>query len=390
MIIKRQVEELKKELIDLRRDFHIHPELGFEEFRTSDIVARYVKELGLEVTRMAKTGVVGLLRGKQSGKTLLMRTDMDALPVQEQNDLPYKSQNDNKMHACGHDGHIAMLMVAAKILSTYRDKINGNIKFVFQPNEEDAGAYLMVKEGVMQNPKVDASVGGHLWSLLESGKVDICTGPVMAASYYFYLTIKGKGGHAGFVYQSVDPINVAANIIQAVQAIQTREIDALNPAVIMFTKIHAGSNTTIVPEKVEIQGSIRFLYKGGEECIENFERVVTHVCQAHRANYEIRFKVGNPMLSNDSRMAHLAKLAAEKVVNAKEDVTAKTRTMAGDDFAEFASKVPGVFYFLGVGDKEKGTDYPHHNPHFNIDENTLPLGVEMHVRTALSYFGLDV
>lgn len=195
MNVRDKVNELRSELVDLRRDFHKHPELGFQEHRTSRTIADYLSNCGLEVKRMAKTGIVGLLKGSAPGRTLLLRADIDALPVSELNDVSYKSVYPGKMHACGHDGHIAMLLVAAKILAQYQTHIRGNAKFVFQPNEEDAGAYLMVEEGVMKDPQVDAAVGCHLWSLLEAGKVDVSPGPVMAESQYFYLTVKGKGGH---------------------------------------------------------------------------------------------------------------------------------------------------------------------------------------------------
>ncbi len=386
--ISEQLTGLQKELIELRRDFHMYPELGFEEHRTSGIVASYLKECGLEVSKMAKTGVIGLLRGGQDGKNLLLRADMDALPIQEENEFSYKSRHEGIMHACGHDGHTAMLLVAAKILSGYRDKLKGNIKFVFQPNEEDAGAYLLVEEGVMENPAVDAAAGLHLWSGLESGTVDICAGPVMAASHYFYLTIKGLGGHAGQINKAIDPIMTGSAVIQAVQAMQTREFEPLQPLSIVFTGFKAGFNTTIVPEKAEMQGSIRFLSTAGSSIRDSFSRVIAEVCSAHRADCELKFKVGNEMVSNDQEMAALAREAALSFPENKHTVTAGFRTMGGEDFSEFSNLVPSVFYFLGAGSKDKKTDYSHHHPCFNIDEDVLLTGAEMHVRLALKYFGL--
>jgi len=200
------VNELYDELISLRRDFHRHPEIGFEEWRTQKKVIEYLEQLDLEVEPMGGTGVVALLRGAQEGKTILLRSDLDALPVQEETGLPFSSEEEGKMHACGHDGHMAMLLVAAKILTGMQDQIKGTIKFVFQPNEEDAGAYRMIEAGVMDNPKVANAFGVHLWSQIPSGTIDIVPGPQMAASHYFYLTIKGTGGHAGFAHESIDPI----------------------------------------------------------------------------------------------------------------------------------------------------------------------------------------
>ncbi len=389
MRLKREVEALGDELIRLRRDFHMYPELGFEEHRTSGIVASYLENCGLEVQRMAKTGVVGLLRGEKPGQTLILRADMDALPIQEQNNLAYSSRHEGIMHACGHDGHTAMLLVAAKILSAHRDKLPGNIKFVFQPNEEDAGAYLMVEEGVMDNPAVDAAAGAHLWSALDTGVIDICEGPVMAASHYFYLTVKGVGGHAGYVDKAVDPIMVSSALIQAVQAMQTRELDALQPVAIVFTRIKAGFNTTIIPETAELEGSIRFLSADGAAIKDRFERVISHVCSAHRAEYNLSYKVGNEMLANEPEMTALARRAAVECLGSDSSLTAGLRSMSGEDFSEFAARVPAVFYFIGSGSRKKKTDYSHHHPCFNLDEEALLIGTEMHVRTAFIYFGLD-
>ncbi len=388
MVLKEQITDLKEELISLRRDFHMYPELGFEEHRTAGKVASYLEGCGLEVKRMAKTGVVGLLRGGQEGKTLLIRADMDALPIQEQNDLPYKSRHEGIMHACGHDGHTAMLLVAARILSSYREKLKGNIKFVFQPNEEDAGAYLMIEEGVMENPAVDAAAGLHLWSGLESGAVDICEGPVMAASHYFYLTVKGLGGHAGNINKAVDPIMVGSAIVQGIQAMQTRELNPLQPVSIVFTGFRAGYNTTIVPEQADLQGSIRFLSADGSGIKDSFSRVVKQVCSAHRAHFELEFRVGNEMVANDPDMTGLARAAALETMVNKSAVKAGLQSMGGEDFSDFAKLVPAVFYFIGSGSKEKKTDYSHHHPCFNIDEGVLLTGVEMHARLALKYFGL--
>ncbi len=389
MAPKQEVAALKEELISLRRDFHMHPELGFGEHRTAEKVTAYLEEYDLGIKHIAKTGVVGVLRGNKPGNTLLLRADLDALPITEQTDVPYKSVNNGIMHACGHDGHIAMLLVAARILSTYKDILPGNIKFVFQPNEEDAGAYLMVEEGVMDNPRVDAAVGAHLWSALETGIIDICEGPVMAASHYFYLTIKGLGGHAGHTNEAIDPIMVSAAIIQAVQAMQTRELDALQPVAIVFTKINAGFNTTIIPEKVEMQGSIRFLADDGTAVKEAFERVIAGICTTYRAKYELRYKVGNNLVANDEKMVAIAYQAALGCLGDENFITAGLRSMGGEDFSEFIRDVPGVFYFIGSGNREKKTMYSHHHPCFNIDEDALLIGAEMYVRMALQYFNLE-
>ena len=388
MYIKKQIEELNDEIVMLRRDFHQHPELGFEEFRTSAIIANYLEELGLEVQRnVAKTGVVALLKGMAEGPTLLMRADMDALPITEENDVFYKSVNPGKMHACGHDGHMAMLLVAAKILSKNRDKLYGSIKFVFQPNEEDAGAKFMVEEGVLENPKVNAAVAIHLWSPIETGKMSISVGPVMGAMDIFNIVIKGKGGHTAMPQYAIDPVIVAAQIIMGAQIIQTKQINVLTPTIISFAKVNAGTSSNIIPETVEMQGTLRYLYKGGPDSIERprerLEKIVKGICETFSTAYEIEFQTSNFTVSNDPVMTNIVRKIAIDMVG--EENLVPYQTMAGEDFSEFTNDIPSTFYFVGIGNKVKGTDYPHHHPKFDIDEDALAIGVEMHVRTALEY-----
>ena len=391
MKIKEEVANLNHELIELRRDFHMHPELGFEERRTSKVVSDYLESLGLEVkSGIAKTGVVGLLRGKKAGGTILLRADMDALPIQEENEIPYKSISKGKMHACGHDGHSAMLLVAAKILCQHKDEINGNIKFVFQPAEETAGARFMIEEGVLEDPHVDAALGLHLETPLKSGEIGITAGPLMAGADYFKLTIQGRGGHTGAPYSSIDPIIAAANVITAVQIIQTREIDVLKRNIlIMFGRIEGGVAPNCIPEKVELEGTVRYLHRSAKEEEKKFERIIAGICEAYRTKYELEFMRSNRSLSNDSKMAELVRSVAQKLVP-RNHIVSDIREMSGEDFSVFASKVPSTFYLIGTGNKEKETNYPHHHPRFNIDEDTLSTGVEMHVRTALAYLSSNL
>jgi len=387
MKIKEQVADLHDELIHLRRDFHKYPELGFEEKRTSEKVADYLRTCGIKVKRLAKTGVVGLLNEKKPGRTLLLRADMDALPIQEMNEIHYKSVHEGKMHACGHDGHMAMLLVAAKILSRLKDELKANVKFVFEPNEENVAARKMIEEGVLEDPKVDAALGIHLWTPIESGKIGIVSGPVMAAMEHFRLIIRGKGGHTASPHNAIDPIITAANIIQTVQVTQTREIDVLKPTLIMFGKITGGTASNVIPENVEIDGTLRYLYGNGEDNNERpkerFERIVNNICKAYRAECELTFLYGHPAVINDSKMADLVRTCAEGIVGRLNLVS--FISMAGEDFSEFAVRVPSALYFIGAGNEKKETHYPHHHPRFNIDEDVLPNGVEMHVRTALRF-----
>ncbi len=393
MDIKNRIAKLKDEVIELRRDFHRHPELGFQEFRTAGKVEDYLKGLGIPVKRLANTGVVGLLEGESDGPILLMRADMDALPIQKENDIPYRSVNKGVMHACGHDAHTAMLLVAAKILLEYRSRIRGKIKLLFQPNEETVvepkGAEVMVREGVLEDPRVDAAMALHIWTPLASGQIGTAAGPVTATLNVFKILVKGKGGHTGFPEQTVDPIIIASSIVQAVQTVQTREISLLKPTIIMFGKIAGGTKSNIVPSQVTLEGSMRYLYGGGEGSEENPEgrlkRIVEGICAAHRARCEFDVHMENRAVINDPQMTELARHTAEEVLGQKGEVLSYFST-AGEDFSEFTERVPGVLCFLGAGNREKETDYPHHNPRFNIDESILPVGVEMHVRSALNYF----
>ena len=380
--IKDEIKSLSTELRDLRRLFHRHPEIGFAEFSTQKKIVEYLNNLGFAPAPIAGTGVVATIEGARPGRTVLLRSDMDALPVCEETGLPFASESPGIMHACGHDGHMAMLLVAARVLYSMRTDLAGSVKILFQPNEEDAGAWKVVEDGVMSDPKVDAVFGIHLWSQCATGTIDIVDGPQMAASHYFKLTVKGHGGHAGFAHESIDPIYVSTLIVQAVQGIQTRQVNALDSAVIMITKMQAGSNSTIIPEQVEIEGSIRFLYPEGKELFARFEKVVDQICQAYDATYELSFQQGNALLSNDPVIAQQAREAARQTVGA-EQVFARQRTMAGEDFSAYLEHAPGAFAFVGIHNPEKNAVYPHHHPKFDIDEDALAIGAELYIRTAL-------
>ncbi|HBW34189.1 M20 family metallopeptidase [Desulfosporosinus sp. BICA1-9] len=389
--IKEEITMFQDELIELRRDFHRHPELGYQEFRTSKIVYDYLLQLGLEVKMMTKTGVVGLLRGNHDGNTVLLRADMDALSQEEKTGLTYQSKTQGIMHACGHDGHTAMLMMAAKILVRHKEEIKGNVKFVFQPNEEEAGALNMIQAGVLENPVPVAAFGLHLWTPIESGRIGLATGPIMACTEEFEITIIGKAGHTSAPHTALDPILVAATVIQSLQSIQTREVDPLLPITIMVGNVHGGSGRNIIADKVEIGGTIRFLFKNEETekiiLLEKFERVIKGICEGMGVQYYLKFIPSNPSLYNDKSMVNYVKQAAVETFG-KEDNIVEYRCMAGEDFAEFTHRVPSAFYFVGTGNVEKNSQYPHHHPMFNIDEDTLKIGVEMHVRSVLNFLAI--
>lgn len=394
MKIKDRISELTGELIELRRDFHMHPELGFEEYRTADIVETYLKNLGLEARRVAKTGVIATLEGTGPGPVLILRADMDALPIQEENDLPYKSQNPGCMHACGHDAHTAMLLTAAKVLTELRaeddSRPGGSIKFVFQPNEEVAGAEIMIADGnVMENPTPDAAMALHIWTPLPSGTIGVQAGAVMATMDVFKITVKGRGGHTGYPESAVDPIIAAADIVQSVQTIQTRQISLMKPTVIMFGKISGGTKNNIIPDEVVLEGTMRYLYEGGTSSEEDpprrMKEIAEKVCATHGCTCEVEVERENNAVVNHPAMVQMARDVGAGILG-NENGVVEHASMAGEDFSAFTSRVPGVFVFLGTANTAKETDFPHHNPRFNIDEDVLPLGVEFLVEGALKYF----
>jgi len=389
--IFKRINELKDELITLRRSFHRYPELGFKEFETSKRIVKYLSDLGLEITILAKTGVVGLLKGNNDKPTLLLRSDMDALPINEENNIPFKSDNPGVMHACGHDGHMAMLLIAAKVLAERRRKIKGNIKFIFQPSEETGkGAKLMIREGVLENPKVDACMGLHLWSSIKSGEIGIKAGLATARLNVFRISVKGKGGHTGSPETTIDPIITAANIINSVQLIQTREINPLRPTIIMFGKIHGGTKYNIVPDQIDLEGTLRYLNKEGDYSSkkpeDRLKRIVEKVCQLHNARFEVDVKKEMETVINDPGMTELIKSTAKKIIMPSKIIS--YTCPASEDFSEFSKRIPSVFYFLGIKNKKEHIDYPQHSSRFNIDEKVLPLGVKMHVCSAFNFFNL--
>ena len=387
MKLKEEIQGLEEELIALRRDFHRHPELGFRETRTAGIVEEYLTGLGLRVRRCAGTGVIGVLTGGKPGKTVLLRCDIDALPVTEETGLPFRSENPGVAHACGHDGHTAMLLIAAKILSRHRREIPGQVVFLFQPNEEEAGAEEMIRQGALEDPRPDGVCGLHLWSPLPTGTIGVVPGPIMASSYYFKVTIRGKGGHGGAPHTAINPIDAASHVLEAIKTFHTLEQNSLHPTVISVCKIHSGIKEIVVPDLLEMEGSIRCLHREDEAVRRRFRQLVEGVCQTYRCGCQVDFVCGNTLLDNDPAMTDLAMEAARATVGADKIRTRDISVMLGDDFAEFSRRVPGVYYFVGTANPRKGTDVEHHNPRFNIDEDSLAVGVEMQVRLALGYLG---
>lgn len=382
-----RAQQLKDEFIAYRRDFHQHPELGFEEVRTSGIVAEYLESLGIEVTRVANTGVLGLLRGGKPGRTMALRADMDALSIPQQNDVPYKSTSPGKMHACGHDGHTAILMGVAKLLSEVKDEIPGTVKFFFQPAEEGPGGALpMVEAGVMENPTVDAVMGLHVGVNLPTGQVGLKAGPSSAGTDSITITLEGKGGHGAHPHGSIDTIVAAGHLIVAMQTIASREIDPLGSVVVTLGTVNGGYRNNVIAHTVELTGTVRTLDPVVRDSMpERIERIIKGVCETFRCKYEFDYHKGYPSVVNDSAMADLAEAAAQRLLGVENVVRTANPSMGGEDFAYFAEKAPGIFLRLGAGNEEKDCVYPGHHPFFNFDEDAIPVGMAVLAEATLDF-----
>jgi amidohydrolase len=364
----------------LRRDFHMHPELGFHEVRTAGVVARELQALDMEVTTgIARTGVVGLLEGARPGPVVLVRFDMDALPVTEETGAPYASVNPGKMHACGHDGHTAIGLTVARLLHAHREKLAGTVKFVFQPAEEGTcgeeigGAEMMIREGVLDNPKPDLALALHLWNEKPFGWVHVAAGPVMAGAEEFKIKVTGVGGHGAIPHQTVDPVLAASQIVTTLQSITSRNIAPLQAAVVSVTMIHGGEAFNVIPPKVEMEGTIRtFELDVREIVLRRFEEIVQGVAAAMGCAAEVTIKRLTPAMINAEEVAKRVQESARRVLPAADLDTSGHLTMGAEDMAFMLEQVPGCYFFVGSADSEKGLDYGHHHPKFDFDEAALP------------------
>ncbi len=385
--ISKEVAAKKHEMITLRRDFHRNPELGFKEKRTAGIVADKLKALGLEVQEgIAKTGVTGLLRTNGARKTLLIRADMDALALTEENKTEYASRNKGAMHACGHDGHTAMLLAAADILTRQKSKLKGNIKFLFQPAEEGpGGAKPMIDQGVMEKPKVTAALAMHLCTDLPVGTVGTAPGPRSASMDEIAITIIGRGGHGAMPHQTVDAIVAAGKAVDTLQTIVSREIDPIKPVVVTIGTINGGTAFNIICHTVEMKGTVRCLdSQVRREMPKRLERIIAGVTSSMRAEYKLKYKFNYPPLINHEAMNSIVCQAAKETTGAK-NLFSPPPMMGSEDMAFFMEMVPGCYFMIGAKNEKKGFIHPHHNPHFDFDENAMPVGVEIMARSALKY-----
>lgn len=381
--LRLEIRNLQPQLVEWRRRLHQKPELSFEENLTAEFVSQKLQEWGIEhQTGIAKTGIVATIDSGKPGPVLAIRADMDALPIQEENEVCYRSQHNGIMHACGHDGHIAIALGTACYLAKHKHSFSGTVKIIFQPAEEGpGGAKPMIEAGVLRNPDVDAIVGLHLWNNLPLGTVGVRSGALMAAVEIFDCTILGKGGHGGMPHQTVDSIVVAAQIVNALQAIVARNIDPIDSAVVTVGTFHAGDIHNVIADTAQMGGTVRYFnpaYQGYFD--KRIEQVIAGICQSHGANYQLDYYSLYPPVINDANMAELVRSVAESVVETPAGIVPECQTMGGEDMSFFLQEVPGCYFFLGSANQEKNLAFPHHHPRFDFDETALGMGVEMFVR----------
>lgn len=391
--IAQSAEALRAKLIEQRRDFHMHPELSNREERTSRVVAERLRALGLEdvKTNVGRHGVTALLRGAKPGPVIAVRADMDGLPIQENIDVPYKSQNAGVKHACGHDVHMTVELGVAEVLSRMRDQIPGTIKFIFQPAEEgppageEGGAALMLKEGAFENPRPQAIFGLHVMPNIEVGQVGYNSGPAMASSDRFVITIRGKKVHGAYPHEGVDAVVVAAQCISALQSIHSRRINTQDPLVITIGSIHGGNRFNIIADEVKLEGTVRALNETVRKTVKAMmTETLAGVTSAYGAKFEMDYNDGNAVTYNDPKLVEETLPTLKRIVGEANLTTPKPQ-MGAEDFSEYQKVIPGFFYFLGVGNKAKGITAFIHTPEFDVDEEALVFGVKVMSNVLVDY-----
>jgi carboxypeptidase Ss1 len=374
----KEARTIEPEIISIRREIHQRPELAYHEEATAKLAAEKLKTLGIEVRQgVGGTGVLGTLKGRRSGRVVALRADMDALPLEEMADVPFKSNIKGAMHACGHDTHVAMLLGTAKLLANHRDELQGTVKFLFQPAEEHGGrggAKPMIEAGVMNNPKVDFVFGLHIDGDENSAILGFRGGPMMAAPDTFRIKIRGKGGHGSAPHQTVDPVYIAAQVITALQGVSGRMMDPIQPFVITVGAVHAGTKENIIPDEAVLDGTIRTLNDATRKRAKaKVTEVAKGVCRAFGARAQVEFEIdAYPVTINDEKVTSRAMRIVKKIPGAK--VKIRKQLLGGEDFSRFLQQAPGTFYFLGTRNPAKGCVYPNHSSRFKVDEEVLKLG----------------
>jgi amidohydrolase len=384
--IRPEIQALQPQLVALRRQLHQQPELGFQERLTAEVIQKKLQEWEIQYqSGIAQTGIVAIVQGKRTSfdlKGLALRADMDALPIQEENDVSYRSQRDGVMHACGHDGHTAIALMTAYYLSQNRSLFAGTVKIIFQPAEEGPGGALpMVQAGVLKNPDVHGIVGLHLWNNLPLGTVGVRSGPLMAAVEQFDIEIQGRGGHGAMPHQTVDALLVGAEVVSALQSIVSRNVNPLESAVVTIGKFQAGSARNVIADQATIQGTVRYFSPQLNGYFQpRISDVAAGICSAYGAACLVDYRMLYPPVVNHERMTDMVRSVAMKVVDTPLGVEPDCQTMGGEDMAFFLQEIPGCYFFLGAANPDLGLAYPHHHPRFDFDETALMVGVEMLVR----------
>ncbi|WP_132996286.1 M20 metallopeptidase family protein [Sporanaerobacter acetigenes] len=386
--LKKKVSEIEDWVVLLRRDFHMHPELGMEEYRTSEKIVKYLDEMGIPYTKgMANTGVVGIIKGVETGKTVALRADMDALPIVDRKDVPYKSQIGGKMHACGHDAHTAILLGTAKVLNDLKKEFKGNVKLIFQPAEETTGgAKPMIEEGVLENPKVDGIFGLHVYNDIDVGKIGIKYGQMNASSDMIKIIIHGENSHGAYPHLGVDAIAIASQVIVSIQTIVSRNVDPRNSSVISLGTIHGGDAGNVIADRVEIEGIVRTLDSDSRENVmKKIVDIVEGVSASMGGSGEVIRRKSYDALINDDTMVDIVYNNIVELFGNESVVNIKYPSFGVEDFAYFAEECPGAFFNLGSRNQDKGIIHEGHTPYFDIDEDCLKMGVLMQVKNVLTF-----
>lgn len=388
MNVKNLIEKNKDYILEMRRYFHMHPELSFEEFETTKKISEELDKMGIQYeipTEEPKTGVIGLIKGGKPGKTVALRADIDALNVTEENDVDYKSQNVGKMHACGHDTHMAMLLGAAKMLKEVQDDLCGKVYLIFQPAEEvGLGAKYMIRQGSWFE-ETDNIYGSHIWSGVEAGKISVEAGDRMAAADMFKIKLKGKSGHGSLPNETVDAVVVGSAVVQALQQLVSRNYSPLDSVTVTIGSFHSGNRFNIIAGEAEMEGTNRYFSREiGERIEKDMRRVIKGVCDAYGATYEMDYTYILGPTINEEESSKIAAKAIEKIAG-KDTVGLMQKTTGGEDFAFYLEKKPGCFGFVGCRNPEIGADYPHHSEHFNVDESVLANGAATYAQYAIDF-----